>query len=70
MNPSAWQLGFRLSEVPITFVERRAGASKMNKKIVSEARWMVWKLLFRAGCRRHARGGPHPRSIAAAGSAA
>ncbi len=68
MNHTAWQLGFRLAEVPIIFVERRAGASKMNKKIVSEARWMVWKLLLRAHGRRQGRG-PHPRSIAAAGVA-
>lgn len=64
MNHTAWQLGFRITEVPIVFVERRVGISKMNKKIINEARWMVWKLLFRAGCRRHARD-VHPRSIAA-----
>ena len=63
MNHTAWQLGFQLTEVPIIFVERRTGLSKMNKKIVSEARWMVWKLLFRAGCRRHSRAGVHPRSV-------
>ncbi len=68
MSHTAWQLGFKLVEVPIVFVERRAGESKMNKKIVNEARWMVWKLLFRAGCRRHA-GGAHPRSLAAGGAA-
>jgi dolichol-phosphate mannosyltransferase len=69
MNHTAWQFGFRLAEVPIIFVERRAGESKMNKKIVSEARWMVWKLLLRAHGRRHARG-VHPRSIVRAGGLA
>jgi dolichol-phosphate mannosyltransferase len=68
MNHTAWQLGFRITEVPIVFVERRVGISKMNKKIINEARWMVWKLLFRAGCRRHAQG-VHPRSIAAGSGA-
>lgn len=69
MSHTAWQLGFKLVEVPIVFVERRAGESKMNKKIVNEARWMIWKLLFRAGCRRQARGA-HPRSVTVVGSAA
>jgi len=69
MNHTAWQLGFRFTEVPITFVERLAGVSKMNKKIVKEARWMVWKLLLRAHGRRHAQG-VHPRSVAAAGAGA
>jgi dolichol-phosphate mannosyltransferase len=68
MSHTAWQLGFKLVEVPIVFVERRAGQSKMNKKIIHEARWMVWKLLFRAGCRRHVRC-VHPRSIATGGVA-
>jgi len=63
MNHTAWQLGFRLVEVPIMFVERREGQSKMNKQIVREARWMVWKLLFRAHGRRHVHG-VHPRSVA------
>ncbi|MBC9730582.1 polyprenol monophosphomannose synthase [Streptomyces sp. TRM68367] len=33
--------GFRVAEVPITFVERRYGASKMNRAIVTEALWRV-----------------------------
>ena len=63
MNHTVWQLGFRMVEVPIVFVERRSGQSKMNKQIVSEARWMIWKLLFRAHLRRQA-GRLHPRSVA------
>ena len=36
--------GFRVSEVPIVFVDRRAGQSKMSRKIFLEAVLMVWKL--------------------------
>jgi dolichol-phosphate mannosyltransferase len=37
----ALQRGMRVTEVPITFVERTAGASKMSRKIVVEALWRV-----------------------------
>jgi len=40
--------GLRVREVPITFVERRAGASKMTGSIVTEAMWRVPALRFRA----------------------
>jgi dolichol-phosphate mannosyltransferase len=54
-NFLAWKKGFRLREIPIVFVDRRAGVSKMNKHIVYEAAWMVWKLklgsLFSKGSR-------------------
>jgi dolichol-phosphate mannosyltransferase len=40
--------GLRVEEVPITFVERRAGASKMTGSIVAEAMWRVPVLRFRA----------------------
>ncbi len=33
-----------LKEIPIIFVERRAGTSKMSKKIIWEAFWLIWKL--------------------------
>ena len=36
--------GFRVEEVPIIFVDRRAGQSKMSRKIFAEAVAMVWKL--------------------------
>jgi dolichol-phosphate mannosyltransferase len=42
MSYRAWRKGFRLKEVPIVFVDRVEGQSKMNKKIVREAIWMVW----------------------------
>ena len=38
--------GFRVREVPITFVDRRVGKSKMSRRIVAEALWMVWKIRF------------------------
>lgn len=46
MSFKAFRKGFKVCEVPITFVERRSGTSKMSKKIVREAVWMVWKLRF------------------------
>jgi len=44
MTYRAVQLGFRVAEVPITFRERRAGASKMSRSIVLEAAWRVPQL--------------------------
>jgi dolichol-phosphate mannosyltransferase len=38
--------GFKVVEVPITFVDRRVGKSKMSRRIVAEALWMVWKIRF------------------------
>ncbi len=46
MNFRAWKGGFRFFEVPIIFVDRTEGQSKMSKKIVREAIWMVWRLKF------------------------
>ena len=40
----AWVRGFRIKEIPIVFTDRQHGASKMSKKIVREAVWMVWWL--------------------------
>jgi dolichol-phosphate mannosyltransferase len=37
----SWQRGYRVVEVPITFVEREAGASKMSRAIVIEALWRI-----------------------------
>ncbi|MCX7797886.1 MAG: polyprenol monophosphomannose synthase [Melioribacter sp.] len=44
MNFIAWKKKFRIIEIPIVFVERTQGSSKMSKKIVYEAIFMVWKL--------------------------
>ena len=48
MNFKSWKKGFRLKEIPITFVDRVHGTSKMSKKIVREAVFMVWKLRFKS----------------------
>ena len=42
----AWRKGFTPSEVPIVFIERSEGESKMSKRIVREAVWRVWRLRF------------------------
>jgi dolichol-phosphate mannosyltransferase len=44
MSFRAWKKGFRIAEIPIVFVDRTEGQSKMSKKIVREAIWMVWRL--------------------------
>jgi len=44
MSFKAWRKGFRIKEIPIIFEDRRVGESKMSKKIVREAIWVVWKL--------------------------
>ncbi len=36
--------GLPIIEIPIIFVERRAGTSKMSRRIIWEAFWLVWKL--------------------------
>jgi dolichol-phosphate mannosyltransferase len=42
----ALQRGFRVKEIPIVFSERRAGESKMSRRIVLEAAWVVPRLRF------------------------
>jgi dolichol-phosphate mannosyltransferase len=46
LNFKVWRRGLRIKEIPILFVDRRVGISKMNKKIIWEAMWLVWKLRF------------------------
>ncbi len=48
MNFRAWRKGFRIREIPIVFVDRTEGQSKMSGEIVREAVWMVWRLRFRS----------------------
>jgi len=52
MNYKAWKAGYKIKEIPIIFVDRTKGKSKMSKKIVREAVLMVWKLRMRSvfGC--------------------
>ena len=44
MSFRAWKRGFRIVEIPIVFTDRSEGESKMSKRIVREAVWMVWRL--------------------------
>ncbi|MGB2805383.1 MAG: polyprenol monophosphomannose synthase [Candidatus Zixiibacteriota bacterium] len=44
MSFRAWKKGFKIKEIPIVFEDRKVGQSKMSKKIVREAVWMVWRL--------------------------
>lgn len=48
MSFKAWKKGFRVKEIPITFTDRRVGVSKMNRKIIWEAMWLVWWLRLAA----------------------
>jgi dolichol-phosphate mannosyltransferase len=48
MNFKAWKKGFQLKEIPIIFIDRAVGKSKMSKQIIREAVWMVWKLKFKS----------------------
>ena len=48
MNFKAWKKGFKIKEISIIFVDRMKGKSKMSKKIVREAIWMVWKLRLKS----------------------
>ena len=51
MKFAAWKLGFKITEVPITFIDRKLGASKMNKGIIKEGVLGVlqlrWQSLFK-----------------------
>lgn len=44
----AMRLGFRVAEVPIVFIDRRAGQSKMSFRIFLEAMGVVWRLRLQA----------------------
>ena len=44
MSFRIWRKGFRIAEIPIVFVDRTSGSSKMSKRIVREAVSMVWRL--------------------------
>jgi dolichol-phosphate mannosyltransferase len=51
MKFAAWKLGFKIKEVPITFIDRKLGVSKMNKGIVKEGILGVlniqWQSIFK-----------------------
>jgi dolichol-phosphate mannosyltransferase len=42
----AWKMGYRIGELPIIFVDREIGSSKMSRKVMKEAALMVWRLRF------------------------
>jgi dolichol-phosphate mannosyltransferase len=46
MSFRAWKKKFRIVEIPIVFVDRTEGTSKMSGHIVREAIFMVWRLRF------------------------
>ncbi len=46
MKYRSLQHGFRIREIPITFTDRKKGDSKISRRIVWEALWMVWRLRF------------------------
>jgi dolichol-phosphate mannosyltransferase len=52
MSFRAARKGFRIVEIPIVFVDRTDGVSKMSGAIVREAVWMVWRLRLMALLRR------------------
>src|SRR5688500_7219596 len=61
MSMRAWKGGFRIHEIPIVFVDRTEGQSKMSGTIVREAVWMVWRLRFSAMRGRLGRTPPPPQ---------
>jgi dolichol-phosphate mannosyltransferase len=52
MNFHVWKRGYRIIEIPIVFTDRLVGTSKMSRRIVWEAAFMVWKLRFESIFRR------------------
>ena len=44
VNFIVWKKGFRVTEIPITFTDRVVGTSKMSRRIILEAMFLVWKL--------------------------
>jgi dolichol-phosphate mannosyltransferase len=55
MTHKIWRQGLNVVEVPIIFTDRFLGKSKMTGKIVREALFMVWRLLFQNKLMRHPR---------------
>jgi dolichol-phosphate mannosyltransferase len=73
MNYRCFLSGFRVAEVPITFVDRRVGKSKMGSHIVTEAMLVVLRLRWQTltgGQPQSADGGTGAASAASAAAAA
>ncbi len=52
VNFRSWRKGFSMVEIPIVFVDRHSGTSKMSRRIVWEAMWLVWRLRLERILRR------------------
>lgn len=52
MNFRCAEKGFKIKEIPIIFIDRHAGSSKMSKRIVREAIIMVWRLRIGSICKK------------------
>ena len=48
INFRVWKKGFTIKEIPIVFVDRSVGKSKMTKKNIREAIWIVWWLKIKS----------------------
>ena len=48
MNFRVWKKGFSITEIPIVFVDRSVGKSKMSRKNIREAVWIVWWLKIKS----------------------
>lgn len=52
MNFRCWRKGYRMREIPIIFVDRRSGTSKLSRGVINEAVWIVWWLRLQRLFRR------------------
>jgi dolichol-phosphate mannosyltransferase len=52
MTHKVWRRGLKIVEIPIIFTDRFQGTSKMSPRIVREALWITWKMLFQNRLRR------------------
>lgn len=48
MKFACWKLGFKINEVPITFIDRKVGVSKMSRGIITEGVMGVLKMQFQS----------------------
>ncbi len=52
MNFRCWRKGYRIREIPIIFVDRRSGTSKLSRGVINEAVWIPWWLRLQRLLRR------------------
>ncbi|MDD9948059.1 MAG: polyprenol monophosphomannose synthase [candidate division Zixibacteria bacterium] len=52
MNFRCWRKRYRMREIPIIFVDRRSGTSKLSRGVINEAVWIVWWLRLQRVLRR------------------